>query len=176
MEIDNDLILQWEPKINKILQDKWVVGMDKDDLAQELRIVIMKAAKGYKEDSKASFHTYLHRAMLNRIFTLITQASRKATPESLDATNSGVTDLGPYVSLKFQEALAVDPEFEGLLELQSVLDSSEMTDQESAFLELKLEGLTMAEIAETLGEDAYRLRANLRKRMEKTLRENREAS
>ena len=132
------------PKINRILQDKWVVGMDKEDLAQEMRIVIIKAAKGYKEGKGASFHTYLHRAMINRISTLITQASRKIVPESIDETydSQGITPA------RIQEGLADPDDFRGLLELQNILNFSGMTPQESEFLKLKLEGLTMQEIAE----------------------------
>ena len=166
MEVNDELIEQWEPKINKILQDKWVIGMDQDDLAQEMRIVILKAAAGFKEDGGASFHTYLHRAMLNRIFTLITQSKRKLEPESLDEVISGQTELGSYVGLRFQEALAVAAEFPNLLELEDSLDISELTVNEALFLELKLEGLTMQEIADSLGEDSYRLRAILRRRLE----------
>ena len=168
MDIDNTLIAQWEPKINRILQDKWVVGMDKEDLAQEMRIVIIKAAKGYKEGKGASFHTYLHRAMINRISTLITQASRKIVPESIDETY----DSQGIMPARIQEGLTDPEDFRGLLELQNVLNFSGMTPQESEFLKLKLEGLTMQEIAEDLGEDAYRLRAMLRKRLEKTFGES----
>lgn len=176
MEINNELIEQWEPKITRILQDKWVTGMDKADLAQELRIVIMKAAQGYKEGSAASFHTYLHRAMINRLSTLILQASRKIVPYSLDFTYSDYDDGGDdFLPSTVQEGLADPQDFAGLLELQDVLNSSGMTEAESVFLQLKLEGLTMQEIAENLGEDAYRLRANLRKRLEKIFSENREA-
>ena len=44
MEINDDLIIQWEPKIQKMVSNSFVVGMDKDDLAQELRIALVKAA------------------------------------------------------------------------------------------------------------------------------------
>jgi hypothetical protein len=72
---------------------------------------------------------------------------------------------------RIQEGLTDPEDFRGLLELQNVLNFSGMTSQESEFLKLKLEGLTMQEIAEDLGEDAYRLRAMLRKRLEKTFSE-----
>ncbi len=50
MEINNDLIKQWEPKIQKMLQGTSIIGMDRDDIAQELRIAIMRAANGFDED------------------------------------------------------------------------------------------------------------------------------
>ena len=60
MEINDDLIKQWEPKINKMLQNTFVIGLDRGDIAQELRIAIVKAAQGYNEDKGVLFHTYLH--------------------------------------------------------------------------------------------------------------------
>ena len=45
MEINDDLILQWEPKINKMLSNIYIQGYDRDDLAQELRLIVLKAAK-----------------------------------------------------------------------------------------------------------------------------------
>ena len=50
MLIDNDLILQWEPKIQRMIsnmyrQNQYIADMEKEDLAQELRICIVKAAK-----------------------------------------------------------------------------------------------------------------------------------
>ena len=53
MLIDDDLIIQWEPKIQKMVSNTFVVGMEKDDIAQELRIAIMKAAKSFDEDRKS---------------------------------------------------------------------------------------------------------------------------
>ena len=49
MEITNDLLTQWEPKVQRFLNNSFVLGMDKEDLGQELRIAIMKAAKGFDE-------------------------------------------------------------------------------------------------------------------------------
>ena len=48
--INDELIKQWEPKIHKILADTQVRGYSKEDLEQELRISIIKAAKGFNED------------------------------------------------------------------------------------------------------------------------------
>ena len=45
MEIDDALIKQWEPKITRMISTYQIEGLHRDDLAQELRICIMKAAK-----------------------------------------------------------------------------------------------------------------------------------
>ena len=85
MEINDDLIKQWEPKIVRMLSNTFVIGMDWDDLAQELRIAIMKAAHGFDEDRGVIFHTYLHTSMVNTLRTLISKAQRHQQPISLDA-------------------------------------------------------------------------------------------
>ena len=88
MKIDNDLILQWEPKINKMLSNIYIYGYDREDLAQELRMIVLKAAKLYKPNRNAIFHTYLHTAMVNRLKTLWMQASKKIQGYSLDLETS----------------------------------------------------------------------------------------
>ena len=47
IEINNELIETWEPKVQKIASSAFVLGMERDDIAQELRISIIKAAKGF---------------------------------------------------------------------------------------------------------------------------------
>ena len=62
MKIDDDLITQWEPKIQKMIIDLYnsspneIVGFDKEDIAQELRIKIMKAAKSFDETKVKAKH------------------------------------------------------------------------------------------------------------------------
>ena len=36
MRINDDLILKWEPKIQKMVSNVFVLGMERDDIAQEL--------------------------------------------------------------------------------------------------------------------------------------------
>ena len=50
MEINDDLIRQWEPKVQKMASKTSIVGMEQEDIAQELRLVICKAAKKYSPD------------------------------------------------------------------------------------------------------------------------------
>jgi hypothetical protein len=59
MIINDELIEQWEPQVHKIARTMSIIGMDYDDIVQELRMGVMKAAKGYKEDSGVIFHTYI---------------------------------------------------------------------------------------------------------------------
>ena len=76
MDINEELIRKWEPKIQRMLSVWFVPGMTKEDLAQELRIAIIKAAKAYRSDASTIFHTYLHRTMVNTIITLISKQNK----------------------------------------------------------------------------------------------------
>ena len=46
------------------------------------------------------------------------------------------------------------------------MDAQGLDDKEKFFLKLKLEGLTMEEITEDLGESAYKVRQSLREKFE----------
>ena len=76
MDINDELLEKWEPKVQKFLQNVFVLGMDKDDNAQELRIAILRAASHYDDSKGVSFLTYLHTVMINVLRTLITKAQK----------------------------------------------------------------------------------------------------
>ena len=163
MEINNDLIKQWEPKIQKMLQGTSIIGMDRDDIAQELRIAIMRAAQGFDEDKGVVFHTYLHTAMVNTIRTLITKAQKMLNLTSLEEqltfrdSENDQTSLGDALLIVDEsEEMISDIELEGLF-IANSLNYSEQT-----FIRLRLEGMTMEEITEDLDISAYRVREMLR--------------
>ena len=86
MNIDNELIDKWEPKIQKMVSNSFIIGLDNEDLAQELRIALVKAAKAYDETRGVVFHTYLHTSLVNTIRTLISKAQRQPLQRSMDVT------------------------------------------------------------------------------------------
>lgn len=161
MEINDALIEQWEPKIHKLLANTFVVGMEKDDIAQELRIAIIKAAKGFDEDRGVIFHTYLHTAMVNTLRTLISKGQRYSIDISLETTITD-SELTPSAILKALE----DPTntFEEI-EFNNLLSGLNLTVTERSFITLRLEGLTMDEISEDLQTSAYKLRSILREKL-----------
>ena len=133
MEINEELFVQWEPKIQKMCSTIWVSGYDREDLAQELRISLMKSANAYDENRGASFHTYLHSA-----------------------------DLMP---LDIVKALTDGSDFTLDFDVTDEVFSCGLSAIEQKFLVLRLEGLTMEEITEDLGEPAYKIRQSLRKKI-----------
>jgi len=163
MEINDDLIRQWEPKIVRMLSNTFVIGMDWDDLAQELRIAIMKAAHGFDEDRGVIFHTYLHTSMVNTLRTLISKAQRHQQPISLDAVY--YDDEQPLLD-QLADSLAVGIDVDNDLELRELLDSLDLTEEERKYILLRIEGLTMEEITEDLKSSAYKIKDSLKIRLE----------
>ena len=172
MNIDNELIDKWEPKIQRLLSNTFVLGMDRDDIAQELRIVLIKAAKAYTERKDVIFHTYLHTAMVNTIRTLISKAQKRieiSSPSEEAMMNRDGT------SIPLSDRIEDEENNYEKIELQMWLDSRDiltdkgrfikgmnMTPKEHLFIQLRLEGLTMEEITEDLDESAYKIRQRLR--------------
>ena len=166
MQIDNNLILQWEPKINRMLQTTSIRGMDREDIAQELRISIMKAAKGFDPERKVSFHTYLHTTMINTIRTLITKAQRRPQPQSLDAIlHLWESDDWGHSPSSAQKAIAITVDMDSQLMLNSILSRLDLSEPEQSFLQLRIENLTMDEISNTLQESAYKIRNRIKQKL-----------
>ena len=164
IEINNELIETWEPKVQKIASSAFVLGMERDDIAQELRISILKAAKGFDSSFGTSFHTYLHTTMMNTLRTLIVKAQRKHV-DTLSIEELLESAFGDAPSNKIQQALGVIEDSFDHLETVEYLRNSNLTSKEEHFIMLRLEGLTMEEITEDLHESAYNIRAGLREKV-----------
>ena len=87
MDINDELLEKWEPKVQKFLQTTFVNGMDREDIAQELRISILKAADHFDDTKGVIFHTYLHTAMVNTLRTLISKAQKTKNVNILDLSD-----------------------------------------------------------------------------------------
>jgi len=146
MVIDDDLVIQWEPKVQKMLSTVFVIGLDRDDIAQELRISIVKAAKSFDESRGVLFHTYLHTTFVNTIRSLISRVSRHEEDKSLDARYRD-TNL---IALDILEALTDPTDDIEEVDLKDYISSANLTKPEELFLRLRLDGLTMEEITDDL--------------------------
>ena len=165
IEINDALITKWEPKVQKIASSAFVLDMDRDDIAQELRISILKAAKGYDSSLGNSFHTYLHTTMMNTLRTLIVKAQRKhiETQSMEELLDPAYTELP---SNKIQQALGIEDDSFEYFETLELIENSHLSPKEEQFILLRLEGLTMEEITEDLHESAYTIRAGLRDKVQ----------
>jgi len=104
----------------------YIQGYDRDDLAQELRLIVVKAAKLYNPNRNTIFHTYLHTAMANRLKTLWVQASKKLQSYSLDMSSDTQDD-------SLLEAVCVQHEIDHL-------DGITMFDRQLKGITIKREG------------------------------------
>ena len=164
MHIDNELLTQWEPKVQSFLSKTYIRGLDRADIAQELRIAIMKAAKGFNEDRGALFHTYLHTTMVNTIRTLLYKADRQLKTSSLEerTENSNLLD---YTEILDDSVVTPSDDIDFNLFLHSI--DLDITEQK--FIRLRVEGMTMEEITQDIGESAYKIRQDLQEKVKKLL-------
>lgn len=127
-----ELLIQWEPKVQGMSNRVSICGMTQEDIAQELRIQVLKTAEKFDPTRGVKFHTYLHWSLLHKISDLI-QKGQKVSKE---------VELGDYVSVKDEEPL-VD------------ILPSDVTDEEKALVELIVSGFKTKEVKKVLGEDRY---------------------
>ena len=149
-EEERELLTKWEPKVFSILKGTSVRGMEIDDVAQELRLVILRAASQYDASRGASFHTYLHTALVNTVRTLITKAQRHPEEELFDETF--------YNSFPDRHFVADT--------LKPILEEVELDPDEKKVLDLLLSGYNLSEI-ERLGvilTSAQKVRRSLRRK------------
>jgi len=168
MDINDDLIIQWEPKVQRMASNVYIVGLDREDLVQELRFAIVKAAQGFEEDRGVLFHTYLHTAMTNTIRTLLSRAQRHPHTVSADETwqeNISDGDTTNRQSTKVIEALTEPTDFTVDVNFSDTLRNCGLSEQEYMFINLRLEGLTMGEISNDIGESAYKIRQSVRDKL-----------
>ena len=164
IEVNDELIQQWEPKVQKMAGSSFVLGMENEDIAQELRIAVIKAARGFDSNQGVLFHTYLHTIMVNTLRTLISRAKKKYIDmDSIEELFESNEDSFP--SNKVQQALTDQEENFLDIELQELIDQSSLSLKERNFIALRMEGLTMEEITEDLGESAYAIRSSLRSQL-----------
>ena len=175
---EEELLEQWEPKVHAMLRSVSIIGLDKEDIAQELRIAILKSARGYNpENTKAKFHTYLHVSMLNVIRSLIARAQKRVSTVSLEQHMEGFQSLAntprntQTVSAKLLAALEdVSQAFAfDEVDVLSVLENANLTPQELDFLELRTQRYKLREITARLGANSVRLRESIRKKLEAEL-------
>ena len=167
MEINNDLVEQWEPKIQKMVSSCFIVGLDNDDIAQELRISLIKAAKKFDSSKGVIFHTYIHISLLNTIRTLISKAQRKPILRSID---TNFDDIDGHIPSKIIQALATPSHDMEEMESSLWLDTQKLEEKEKYFVALKLKGLTMDEIsiklkASGFTDSSYKVRQALSDRL-----------
>ena len=175
MEINDELLAQWEPKVQRLLKNTFVLGLDREDIAQELRNAIIKAAGNFSEDRGVSFHTYLHTVMINSLRTLISKAQKSKNIHeayNIDGINLDTDANSGYVSASLAESLMDSSalEFMDTVELMDIITRAGLSQLELAFLELRLEGTPMDRISYLLDMPAYKVRSSIQRKIKKYLK------
>ena len=169
VDINDELLEKWEPKVQKFLQTTFVNGMDRDDIAQELRIAIVKAADHYDASKGVVFHTYLHTVIVNTLRTLISKAQKTKNVNIAYSIDGMDVDDNPQGFLPNEIANSLSDltalEFINNVELMDLIKRADLTTRELTFLELRLEGMTMEYISERLGDSAYKTRNAIQKKI-----------
>tara|TARA_R110000824_G_scaffold220755_3_gene407900 strand:+ start:1841 stop:2401 length:561 start_codon:yes stop_codon:yes gene_type:complete len=175
-QTEEDLLAQWEPKVNSMLRTVSVIGLDRSDIAQELRIAIVKSARKYDpENTTAKFHTYLHISMLNVIRSLIAKAQRRVPTVSLDKKEP-TYGMGMSSGDWLPNAPGADPltladpkqeEAFQAIDLMSIIDSYNLSSQEVSFISLRTQNYRLKDISVLLGTNAIKLRESIKKKVEK---------
>lgn len=169
LDINDELLEKWEPKVQKFLQTTFVNGMDRDDIAQELRIAILKAADHFDDTKGVVFHTYLHTVMVNTLRTLISKAQKTKNVNIAYSIDGMDVDDNPQGFLPNEIANSLSDltalEFINNVELMDLITRADLSNRELHFLELRLEGMTMEYISERLGDSAYKTRNAIQKKI-----------
>ena len=169
VDIDDNLLEKWEPKVQKFLQTTFVNGMDRDDIAQQLRIAILKAADHYDDSKGVVFHTYLHTVMVNTLRTLISKAQKTKNVNIAYSIDGMDVDDNPQGFLPNEIANSLSDltalEFVNNIELMDMITRANLSNKELEFLELRLEGMTMEYISERLEDSAYKTRNAIQKKI-----------
>jgi RNA polymerase sigma factor (sigma-70 family) len=160
--VNDELIKQWEPKVQRFVNNTYIPGFDREDLAQELRIVIIKAAEKFDVAKKTSFHTYLHTSMVNTIRTLHTKSARRPRyVASLGASEN--SDSGDWEFSGYEVADETD-DIEAVLD-KIDLEVLDLSDEESDYLVKRLTGFSNTEIGKGInGVSLYKIKRALKEK------------
>jgi len=160
--INDELIKQWEPKVQRFVNNTYIPGFDREDLAQELRIVIIKAAEKFDASKKTSFHTYLHTSMVNTIRTLHTKSSRKPRyMASLGVAENADPDDWGFSGYEVEDDT---DDIEAVLD-KIDLEVLDLSNEESDYLVKRLTGFSNTEIGKGInGVSLYKIKRSLKEK------------
>ena len=160
-----ELLEKWEPKVNSFLRTASINGYEREDIAQELRLAILKAANKFDESRGIKFHTYLHVVMLNTVRGLWAKAGkniRNISIEYLREVNPENNNIDKIEDTS-QTTLFDD------VDTYDVLDKLNLTESELAFIDFRIQGYTLREISDLMKVNAEEIRRTLREKAEISL-------
>ena len=153
-EAEEELVKRYYSVVRSCARPLFLVGGDGEDLIQEGMLGLLQAIREYRADKEASFRTFAEVCIRSRLCSALRAASRdKHTPlnqsVSLDHPffDSNSYTFGALI-LADPEMLIIDRDF-----VSRFLESTrkQLSEFEAKILGYYLDGLSVKEIAETMG-------------------------
>jgi len=131
-EFENTQIEQWTPLIYHVINLHPVYGMEREDLEQELKVIIVKCLHGYRLGSNAVFQSYLYKAMLTRLMVIRSKESRQFKVAEKVMYNTSETVVDQYAEIE-------------------ILGDSRYTTREKEIMKAAMHGHSSKDIREIFG-------------------------
>lgn len=151
---EEELVRRYSGLVRSCARPLFLVGGDGEDLIQEGMLGLLQAIREYRADREASFRTFAEVCIRNRLSSTLRAASRdKHTPLNRSVSlDHPFFDSNSYTSgaliLADPEMLIIDRDY-----VSRLLESTrkQLSEFEAKILGYYLDGLSVKEIAETMG-------------------------
>lgn len=151
---EEELVRRYSGLVRSCARPLFLVGGDGEDLIQEGMLGLLQAIREYRADREASFRTFAEVCIRNRLSSTLRAASRdKHTPLNRSVSlDHPFFDSNSYTSgaliLADPEMLIIDRDH-----VSRLLESTrkQLSEFEAKILGYYLDGLSVKEIAETMG-------------------------
>ena len=151
---EEELVRRYSGLVRSCARPLFLVGGDGEDLIQEGLLGLLQAIREYRADREASFRTFAEVCIRNRLSSTLRAASRdKHTPLNRSVSlDHPFFDSNSYTSgaliLADPEMLIIDRDY-----VSRLLESTrkQLSEFEAKILGYYLDGLSVKEIAETMG-------------------------
>ena len=154
-----ELLEKYKGLVNSIARTFYLKGVDRDDLVQEGMIGLFNAIVTFNLDSEASFITYAHECIKNRILDCIRSGKR--------LKNKALSDSVPISSVEDADSRGLTPEEIAInteeIETLKLIIVTSLTNDERRILNMYYDGKSYAEIGEAMGKNSKYVDNNLQK-------------
>ncbi len=154
-----ELLEKYKGLVNSIARTFYLKGIDRDDIAQEGMIGLFNAIVTFNLDGEATFITYAHECIKNRILDCIRNGKR--------LKNKALSDSIPISSLEEADSCSLTPEEIAInteeVETLKLIIVTSLTNDERKILNMYYDGKSYAEIAAEIGKNSKYVDNNLQK-------------
>ena len=142
-EAEEELLSRYAYLVRICSRPLFLAGGDSEDLMQEGMLGLLSAVRHYSADYSTSFKTYAEHCVRNRLYSAVRSAAKQSNRPLNDAVS--IEDGQSSTGLRELEDLVITREY-----IDTVI-RGELSPLERRVLERYLDGLSYAEIAESVG-------------------------